>query len=141
MRASLLFLPRLASGWLRRAFRVVRLHVESSVKVSKDETDTLITRLKKTSSTNLPKQINSGDEKKIGNLKARNSARQTLKDLPQLLETGKEHWFDSEVEGLGAPIKKSSTTYHRLQAYIATQVEKKHDIDRRDDSGIYRAVT
>ncbi len=121
--------------WCLRMRRIVRLHVESSVKISKEDADAFVSRLRKTNSKkNLP-QIKEGEQKKIVNFKSKCAAKKTIKDLPMLMAANpQEHWFESEVSGLGGRMKKSSNSYFRLQAFVSNlQGENENEIDKRHE--------
>lgn len=120
--------------WYLRLRRIVRLHVESSVKMSKEDADAFISRLRKTNSTKKLPQIKEGEQKKIVNFKSQCAAKKTIKDLPMLMVTPQEHWFESEVSGLGGRMKKSSNSYFRLQAFVSNlQSENENEIDKRHE--------
>lgn len=120
MRAELLTCRKYIVYWFLRLRRTVRLHVESSMKVTKEDAELLLSRLKKTSPAKCLPQIKDGQEKKIVNFKNKCAAKKTIKDLPVLLANPQEHWFENDVEGLGGRMKKSSNSYFRLQAFVST---------------------
>lgn len=135
MRATLLTWRKYITYWYLRIRRVVRLHIDSSMKVSKEDADVFLNRLKKASQshTKRPEQIKEGHQKKIVNLKGQFAAQKTLKDLPMLMAP-QEHWFENSIEGQGGRLKKSSDTYNRLQAYVSNLSPDTHEVDKCDDS-------
>jgi hypothetical protein len=109
---------------------MVRLHVESSVKISREDAEVLISRLRKTSPAKVLPQIKDGQEKKIVNFRSTCAAKRTIKDLPAMMANPQEHWFENSVEGLGGHLKKSSNSYFRLQAFVSTLAsETANEID------------
>ena len=101
------------------------------MKLSREDADAFVSRLKKTSPSKTLPQIKEGEQKKIVSFKNRCAAQKTIKDLPMLMATPQEHWFESEVSGLGGKMKKSSNSYYRLQAFVSNlQAENENEIDR-----------
>lgn len=134
MRAELLTCRKYIVYWFLRLRRIVRLHVESSMKVTREDADLFVSRLKKTSSSKCLPQIKDGQEKKIISFKNKCAAKQTIKDLPSLLANPQEHWFEGDIEGMGGRIKKSSASYFRLQAFVSTLAsESVNEIDNPSD--------
>jgi hypothetical protein len=131
MHAELLTVRKYLIYWYLRIKRVVRLHIESSMRLSRDEADAFISKLKQTSSDKTLPQIKDGQERKIVNLKHSNAAQKTIKDLPMLLSNPQDHWFEKETPGVGGGLKKSSNSYHRLQA-LASQMNEEalHEVDK-----------
>ncbi len=130
MRAELLTCRKYIVYWFLRFRRIVRLHVESSVKISREDADLLVSRLRKTSSTKRLPQIKDGQERKIVNFKRKCAADRTVKDLPTLIANPQEHWFENDIEGLGGRMKKSSNSYFRLQAFVSTlATESTNEVD------------
>ncbi len=120
MRAELLTCRKYIVYWYLRIRRLVRLHIESSMKITKEDADLFVSRLRKTSPGKCPPQIKEGQEKKIVNFKSKCAAKKTLKDLPMLLANPQDHWFENDTEGPGGRIKKGSNSYFRLQAFVST---------------------
>lgn len=130
MRAELLTFRKYIVYWFFRVRRIVRLHVESSMKISKEDADLLVSRLRRTSPAKSLPQIKRGQEKKIVNFKNKCAAKKTIKDLPTLIANPQEHWFENEIQGLGGCMKKSSNSYFRLQAFVSTLAsETPNEID------------
>ncbi len=134
MRAELLTARKYLIYWFLRVKRIVRLHLESSWKLSREEADVFVTRLRQTSSARKGEQIRDGQERKIINFKNKCAAQKTIQDLPQLMSNPQEHWFQPDVEGVGGRIRKSSSSYHRLQA-LALQLNQEvlHEVDRHSE--------
>jgi hypothetical protein len=131
MRAELLTCRKYFVFWFLRLRRIVRLHVESSMKVTREDADLFVSRLKKTSPAKSLPQIKEGQEKKIVNFRNKCAAQKTIKDLPLLLANPQEHWFENDIEGMGGRIKKSSASYFRLQAFVSTLAnEAVNEIDK-----------
>ena len=100
------------------------------MKISKEDADLFISRLRKTSSAKCLPQIKDGQEIKIVNFKSKCAARKTIQDLPSLLANPQEHWFENHIEGMGGRIKKSSNSYFRLQAFVSNLAsETANEID------------
>lgn len=130
MRAELLTCRKYIVYWFLRLRRMVRLHVESSLKISREDAEVLLSRLRKTSQAKVFPQIKNGQEKKIVNFKSTCAAKRTIKDLPAMMANPQEHWFENSVEGLGGRMKKSSNSYFRLQAFVSTLAsETANEID------------
>lgn len=129
MRATLLTWRKYITYWYLRIRRVVRLHIDSSMKVSKEDADLFINRLKKASQSHSKRnpQIKDG-QKKIVNLKSQLAAQKTLKDLPVMMAP-QEHWFEHSIEGQGGRLRKSSDTYNRLQAFVSNLAPEINEID------------
>ncbi len=131
MRAELLTCRKYFVYWFLRLRRIVRLHVESSMKVTREDADLFVSRLRKTSPAKCLPQIKDGQERKIVNFKNKCAASKTIKDLPSLLANPQDHWFKGEIEGMGGRIKKSSASYFRLQAFVSTMAtETVNEIDK-----------
>lgn len=135
MRAELLTFRKYLIYWYLRLKRIVRLHIESSMRLSRDEADAFVTKLKQTSSDKALPQIKDGQQRKIINLKRTSAAQKTIKDLPLLLANPQEHWFENNKEGLTPGLRKSSSSYHRLQA-LASQLSQEalHEVDRPSET-------
>lgn len=135
MRAELLTFRKYLIYWYLRLKRIVRLHIESSMRLSRDEADAFVTKLRKTSSDKALPQIKDGQERKIVNLKRASAAQKTIQDLPLLLANPQEHWFDNDKEGLAGGLRKSSNSYHRLQALAShLNQEALHEVDRPSET-------
>lgn len=134
MRAELLTVRKYFIYWVLKLKRVVRLHIESSWKLSREEADVFVSKLKQTSSGKQPKQVRDGQEKKIVNFRSRCAAQKTIQDLPMLLSNPQEHWFQKDFDGVAGRMKKSSSSYVRLQA-LALQMsqESLHEVDRKSE--------
>ncbi|MBC8000260.1 MAG: hypothetical protein IAF58_20055 [Leptolyngbya sp.] len=106
----------------QKVWRTIYLHYESSVRISKEDAAVLMHRLKNGPVRTELRQINDGEERKIVNFKNHCAARKTLKDLPilMLMVTPKDHWFETNDETLGGSLKRSSNSFFRLQAFVAS---------------------
>lgn len=134
MRAEILTVRKYCIYWYLKLRRTVRLHLESSLKLSREEADVFVTRLRQTSSGRAPKQIRDGQEKKIVNFKTKCAAQKTIQDLPMLLSTPQEHWFQKDVEGISGRMRRSSNSHIRLQA-LAVQMNQQslHEVDIKSE--------
>ncbi len=105
-----------------KVWQTVYLHYESSVRISKEDAEVLMHRLKNGPARTELRQIKDGEERKIVNFKNHCAARKTIKDLPilMLMGTPKDHWFESKDETPGARLKRSSNSFFRLQAFVAS---------------------
>ena len=132
MRATLLTWRKYLVYWYLRIRRIVRLHIDSSMNVSKEDAEVFISRLKRTSQTKISLQIKEGRQKKIVNLKGQFAAQKTLNDLPMMMAP-QEYWFEHSIEGQGGRLKKSSDTYNRLQSFVSNLAPETNEIDKRED--------
>ncbi len=140
MRAELLTCKKYLVYFYLRLRRILRLHLESSLKVSKEDTEVLVSRLRKTSPTRELPQIKDGYERKIVNFKNKCAASRTLKDLPMLVANPQDHWFDNNIEGMGGGMKKSSSSYYRLQALAShLQSVTANDVDNQSSAQVEHA--
>jgi len=135
MRATLLTWRKYAVYWYLRIRRVVRLHIDSAMRVSKEDAEAFVSRLKKNSPAKSSAQIKNGQQKKIVNFKNKCSAQKTLKDLPMLMAP-REHWFENTIEGQGGQLRKSSNSYNRLQAFVSNLRPDTNEIDNIEEKGI-----
>jgi hypothetical protein len=107
-----------------KVIEIIFLHYESSVRISKEDAEVLLKRLKKSPVRANSQQVKDGEERKIVNFKNRCAAKKTIKDLPllMLMGTPKDHWFETENQVDGGRIKRSSNSFFRLQAFVASLV-------------------
>lgn len=140
MRATLLTWRKYLVYYFLKFRRTIRLHIESSVKLSREDADVLVSRLRKTNSAKDLPQIKDGDERKIVNFKSKCAAKKTLRDLPMMMANPQDHWFETSVVGQGGNLRKSSQSYHRLQAYVSNlKADTDNEIDNPNEPAMEHA--